>query len=581
MKWKAVLVLVLCFLSIVSSAPKKRSRPKGRPGPRRKATPLKSRSSDASSATDQSEESELSSLASKGNKKGVSVAAAALKLVKKPAAKLAIGLVAAGLIAVRVRNNVVAKSTKGLKKTGNEVITSKSALDPASSFTDLFSVESKNAVVGDTSTNEGFEGAEAWAAESGKGYTILLFDVDSSLSDATDIKARTDYFKLMGNLTAAATEKKSVPLQTLYVPGKGNKNLLEKQEASAVIGKGSGSWKYLSSQKGSRGPDVAAALRQKYGVNGEELRIVVLGPDHTVITDHGLDCLRVDPYGLPWIPEPVAGLLSQGGLLGGGGANVSSEVSLTGKNTAIYFSASWCQPCKKFTPQLVEAYHTAMADGHKDKLDVLFVSLDSEEEAFNKYRASMPWPAVGFKDSRRALLQIGLGIKSIPALVVLDPAGKVLCSSGVTEIAMNKTLTDLISSKIEAADLGKSVEILQRNPVCIAICDDNDHEKTQALMTEVAQSSASPVMVPRGPRESLVHCVLDKSSKMAEAIRSLCGLGVSSAGSVDVVVLDLVQELFGHTNLLSADGEAIKKFSTSYKSYNLPMKGIKSDASGR
>ena len=111
MKWRAVLVLVLCFLSTVSSAPKKRSRPKGRPGPRRKAAPLKSRSSsDASSATDQSEESELSSLASKGNKKGVSVAAAALKLVKKPAAKLAIGLVAAGLIVVRVRNFVVAGS---------------------------------------------------------------------------------------------------------------------------------------------------------------------------------------------------------------------------------------------------------------------------------------------------------------------------------------------------------------------------------------------------------------------------------------------------------------------------------------
>ena len=154
--------------------------------------------------------------------------------------------------------------------------------------------------------------------------------------------------------------------------------------------------------------------------------------------------------------------LTRGGFHGGHCANVSSEVSLAGKYTAVYFSASWCQPCKKFTPQLVEAYHAAMADGKKDELEVLFVSLDSEEGSFEKYRASMPWPAVGFKDKRRALLQLGLEIKSIPALVVLDPTGNVVTSSGVTDIAMNKTLENVISSKIEAADLGNSIEILQK-----------------------------------------------------------------------------------------------------------------------
>ena len=122
------------------------------------------------------------------------------------------------------------------------------------------------------------------------------------------------------------------------------------------------------------------------------------------------------------------------------------------------------------------------------------------------------------------------------------------------------------------------MEILQRHPVCIAICDDKNLAKTQELMTHVAQSSSAPVMVPRGPRESLVHCVLDKSSKMAEAIRSLCHLGPSPEGSVDVVVLDLVQELFGHTNLLDADSESIEKFSQSYKAYSLSMKAINADA---
>ena len=63
--------------------------------------------------------------------------------------------------------------------------------------------------------------------------------------------------------------------------------------------------------------------------------------------------------------------LFDGPLLDAKGTEVSKE-ALAGKTIGIYFSASWCQPCKKFTPQLVEAYHAAMADGHKDELDVLF-----------------------------------------------------------------------------------------------------------------------------------------------------------------------------------------------------------------
>ena len=95
---------------------------------------------------------------------------------------------------------------------------------------------------------------------------MLIFDVDSQVSDTTDKQARGDFFKLLGNLTGSAVEKNE--LQTLYIPGKSNKNLLEGEDAVSVIGKAQ--WKYLSSKKGSRGPDVAAVLRSKYGVKPEE-----------------------------------------------------------------------------------------------------------------------------------------------------------------------------------------------------------------------------------------------------------------------------------------------------------------------
>ena len=203
------------------------------------------------------------------------------------------------------------------------------------------------------------------------------------------------------------------------------------------------------------------------------------------------------------------------------------------------------------------------------------MSLDSEEEAFNSYRVGMPWPAVGFRDTRRALLQMGLGIKSIPALVVLDPRGSVITSSGVTEIATNKTLHDLFTSDM-AVDLGESVETLQRHPVCIALCDANEKATTQALIGKIGTSATSPASVPRGPRESLVYCVLDKSSKMADAIRSLCDIKASSAGELDVVLLDLVSEQFGHM-VCGQDAAAIESFGESYKGYSMELKAINTE----
>ena len=98
-------------------------------------------------------------------------------------------------------------------------------------------------------------------------------------------------------------------------------------------------------------------------------------------------------------------------------------------------------------------------------------------------------------------------------------------------------------------------------------------------MDGVARSSALPVMVPRGPRENLVYCVLSRSSKMAEAIKALCRIGASSEGSADLVVLDLVKELYGHVNVPVATKESIKEFSSLYKSYSLAMKTVDTDAS--
>lgn len=53
---------------------------------------------------------------------------------------------------------------------------------------------------------------------------------------------------------------------------------------------------------------------------------------------------------------------------------VSARDALKGKYVGVYYSASWCPPCQRFTPKLVEAY-SAVLKGKN--LEIVFVSAGS------------------------------------------------------------------------------------------------------------------------------------------------------------------------------------------------------------
>ena len=66
------------------------------------------------------------------------------------------------------------------------------------------------------------------------------------------------------------------------------------------------------------------------------------------------------------------------------------------KLIGLYFSAHWCPPCRKFTPNLV-AYYNKNAAAHPE-FEILFVSFDKSAAAMESYmrELQMPWPAVVF-----------------------------------------------------------------------------------------------------------------------------------------------------------------------------------------
>ncbi|XP_033107862.1 nucleoredoxin-like [Anneissia japonica] len=103
-----------------------------------------------------------------------------------------------------------------------------------------------------------------------------------------------------------------------------------------------------------------------------------------------------------------------------------------GKVVGLYFSAHWCGPCRNFTPKLSEFHNTLKLGEKKDVFEIVFVSSDRDEQAFDEYYKSMPWLALPFADrSRKNKLSSKFKVRGIPTLVFVDSVtGNSVITSG-------------------------------------------------------------------------------------------------------------------------------------------------------
>jgi nucleoredoxin len=115
------------------------------------------------------------------------------------------------------------------------------------------------------------------------------------------------------------------------------------------------------------------------------------------------------------------------------GSKVKTTDALEGrKNVLIYFTASWCGPCRRFTPDLVK-----YATEHEKATDftVILVGSDRSADAQQAYmeKSKMPFLAVPFgTDAAKKIKQTYAG-SGIPNLLILDADGKVVKGSYETE----------------------------------------------------------------------------------------------------------------------------------------------------
>ena len=138
--------------------------------------------------------------------------------------------------------------------------------------------------------------------------------------------------------------------------------------------------------------------------------------------------------------------------------NQTYDLKETTTNTyfALYFSAKWCGPCRNFTPKLIDFYNKS------ENFEVIFVSLDKNENEFNEYFSKMPWKSLPFDNQQSEELSEFFGVQGIPTLILVDHEGNLLTREGKEMIEKNSSFFELIfKNKYNYLLVEKTLELVK------------------------------------------------------------------------------------------------------------------------
>ncbi len=143
-----------------------------------------------------------------------------------------------------------------------------------------------------------------------------------------------------------------------------------------------------------------------------------------------------------YTPPPFASAFR--GLVDARGQAYTGTAFADAKIYVLYFSASWCPPCRQFSPNLVKFINeNAAANPH---MAVTMLNDDENRADMLAYMKSenMPFPSMPLTVLQNSILKKYEG-DGIPDLVVVDSNGKVLADSYENNVYVGpyKTLDDL------------------------------------------------------------------------------------------------------------------------------------------
>jgi len=106
-----------------------------------------------------------------------------------------------------------------------------------------------------------------------------------------------------------------------------------------------------------------------------------------------------------------------------------AELTKSPEFYVLYYSASWCPPCRAAAPAVVQQFKASIADN--PKVEFIHISADSSEDAAEEWAAKegFPWLTVVPDDVKRSDLMEFKTKNSVPHYVMVDASGNRVANS--------------------------------------------------------------------------------------------------------------------------------------------------------
>mmetsp|Transcript_42188 Transcript_42188/g.83047 ORF Transcript_42188/g.83047 Transcript_42188/m.83047 type:complete len:446 (+) Transcript_42188:69-1406(+) len=337
--------------------------------------------------------------------------------------------------------------------------------------------------------------------------------------------------------------------------------------------------------------DLKATLSKKYKVKGIPTLVLLDASTGAIISTDGIETITSDPKGaqFPWKPKSVPELLGDT-LVGPNGKGVVPAPA--GKKLALYFSASWCPPCRAFTPELSKCYEAlkASAAGNED-FEFIFVSADKDPKSFQEYHAHMPFPALPFEQRENYQgLMAKFGVQSFPTLLTLDETGKVVNKSARNSVSSDPNGLEFPWPPKVVEELSETAQCngtdVNETPAVVLFADGADpavHLRCAAGLEAVAAEQGASDKAAGLEDPSFIFFTANQSAGPVPQIKNLTGkvAGKATVGDSDapplLCLLDIPDDGAFYEQLLPAgaadDAEAVatavKAFMVAYKAGTL------------
>ena len=264
-----------------------------------------------------------------------------------------------------------------------------------------------------------------------------------------------------------------------------------------------------------------------------------MNKDGTTITTKGRAAVSEDTTGenLPWFPPTFEEALGNE-FVKADGTKISKN-DLKGKYLGIYFSAHWCGPCRGFTPKLSEWYKKDLS---KKNFEIIFVSSDRDQGAFDGYLNEMPWVALPFADrQRKSMLSDMFDVEGIPTFAIVSPDGKVINTDGRAAVSVDPTGKEFPWYPKPVKDLSNGGGAINDLPSLVLMMEKLSTEKQQEA-TAALESIAKPLYEKsknNGKDVDMAFFTCTESGGLTGRLREMTKVGDASADKIQLVLIDI------------------------------------------